>query len=504
VEWIVTSSWYANERYAAVRTGAERTYRVGRAAAELAISADGARKQQGIGAVRGGADVALKYRNLKAEAGFRTLPIEEKLFKVAGDTLTVTGGVLSAIALPTMAKKTATSFQELKTLIHDPTATTDARLNKVEEMSRAGAGTIFATQGVVAGAKGTIGIMARSEGIARVVSKVSEGPLMKFVGSPLGKALNILLPVADGAVLVGELIATRRTFLDPAATGSSKLRKVLDLSLAGVKVAFWCLPGAKALKSLYTIASFGQLMLTLRDYWPQIQPNIVKVAKAVGWGIVHPIEAMGKIAEGTVKGVGWVFQKGAQLVGWTASKILHPVETWNNAWTEISAWGRAYYEATNRQVSSWFQKPVPGQAPAPQLAFNAPAPVAPMPYAPAPTAPVPAVPAPMAPAPAVPAASAPAPVVVAQAPAVAPAPPPVAPPPPPPAPAPAAPPAPAPAPAPMLADATTAPAAPVAPAPAAATPAVAVASVPAAPVVMAETDALARIRQAAANAAASA
>ena len=353
----LTSSWYSNEKMASVRAGADKTFRVTRAAAELAISADGARRQQGVGAVRGGADVALKYRNLKTEAGLRTTPMEEKLFRLAGDTMTVTGGVLSAIALPTMAKKTATSFRELSALIHDPTATADARLDKVEALTRAGAGTIFSAQGVVMGAKGVIGIVSRNEGIARVVSTASNGKFMKFVGSPLGKALNILLPIADGAVLIGEAIATRRAFNDPTATTSNKLRKVLDLSLATVKVAFWMLPGAKALKTAYTIASFGQLALTLKDYWPQIQPNIVKVAKAVGWGVTHPIEAMGEIAQGAVSAVGWTGSKLAALGGWTWDKVSNPVRTWNNMWTEISTWTRAYAQATGQQVGAWFGKP---------------------------------------------------------------------------------------------------------------------------------------------------
>ena len=480
----MSSTWYSNEKYANVRQGAQRTYRVTKAAAELAISADGARRQQGVGAVRGGADVTLKYRNFKSEAGLRTTPMEEKLFRLAGDTLTVTGGVLSAIALPTMAKKTATSFRELSTLIHDPSATADARLDKVEELARSSAGTIFSAQGVVMGAKGTIGILSRSEGVARVVSTVNNGKFMRFVGSPLGKALNILLPIADVAVLVGETIAARRTFNDPAATGSQKLRKVLNLGLAGVKVAFWVLPGAKALKTAYNIASFGQLALTLKDYWPQIQPNVVKVAKAVGWGILHPFQAAGKIAEGTLKGVGWVASKVGAFAGWAWDKLSHPAQTWNTLWTEVSTWTRAYTQATGRQISHWFGRdPLAPAQPGTQIAYTPPVQPGVVP------APAPAVP----PSPADPYAVAASPAVPADPDALAAAPPTAAPPPPPPAPAPAPP---APAPAPLLA---ATPTVPVPQAPAAAPAALD------APVVAQATptpDPLAQIRQAAEAAAA--
>lgn len=440
-------TWNSQERFSYVRTGVDRTYRVTRAAAELAISADKVRRQQGVGAVRGGSDVALKYRNFKTEAGWKVNPLEEKAFRLAGDAFTVTGGILSAIALPTMAKKAATSFTELKALIHDPTATADARLNKVEELARASGGTIFAAQGVVMGTKGTIGILSRAEGVARVVTKVTEpsGKFMRFLGTPFGKVLNVLLPIADATVLVGELIATRRAFSDPNDTATHRARKVLDLGLATIKTAFWIFPQARFLKAAYGIASFGQLALTIKDYWPQIKPNAVKVAQAIGWGVTHPIEAVGAIVTNTVKGIGWVGAKLGSALAWTADKVMHPVTTWNNAWTEVSAWMRAYYDGKAQQIGSIFNRQgvpgVPGQ-PQPQIAYAPTAPVAPIavPSFPAVIAGLPAVQPSVQPAAYAPAA-APLPMMVA----AAPPPPPVAPPPPPPAPVPA------PAPAPMLA-----------------------------------------------------
>jgi hypothetical protein len=435
----------SSDRFAGVRTGVHKTYRVSRAVADLAVTADRTRQQQGVGVFRGGSDTAMKYRNLKTELGWQVSPLEERAFLLAGDVFTVSGGVLSAIALPALGKKSATSFTELQALIHDPTATANARLDKVEELARSSGGTIFAAQGVVAGTKGTIGILSRAEGVATVVSRVSDPStkFMRFFGTPFGKVLNVLLPVADAAVLAGEVIATRRAFSDPTNTASNRARKVLDLSLATLKTSFWLFPQARLLRSAYDLASFGQLALTLRDYWPQIQPYAAKTSQAFAWGIANPIQAVGAIVTGTVTGFGWVAQKLGSAVAWTADKALHPGRTWNNTWNEVSAWMRAYYDGKAQQVGGIFNRygvpGLPGQAPA----MVAAAPGAPG-YAPAAPAYAPAVPgyAPAIPQAAIPAV---APIQVASLP---PAPVPA---PPPPAPAPAPPPAPALAPAPLLA-----------------------------------------------------
>ncbi|MEB3327714.1 MAG: hypothetical protein VKQ33_00610 [Candidatus Sericytochromatia bacterium] len=314
--------------YSQLRHSAERSYRVGRAAAELAVSAGNAHRANGVGVVRGSADVALKYRKLKTEAGLRTHPMEEGLFRLAGDTATVSGLVLSGIALPAMARKTATSFQELRTLLDDPTATASARLDKIEQLTRAGAGTIFSAQGVVVGTQGTVGILSRSEGIARLSGRVGQTSVVQAIGKPLGVVLRVLLPVADLGVLVGEAIATRRAFLDPGASGWQRVRKVVDLSLATLKASFWLLPAARPLKATYAAASFGQLLLTLRDFWPTVQPALQRAGQAAVWAVGHPGEAVRAVGQGVAGGL---LAAGAALVtagqvGWRW--VSQPAATW--------------------------------------------------------------------------------------------------------------------------------------------------------------------------------
>jgi hypothetical protein len=314
--------------YNHLRSSAERSYRVSRAAAELAVSAGNVQRSNGVGVVRGSADVALKYRNLKSEVGLGTHPVEEGLFRLAGDTATVSGLVLSAIALPAMARKTATSFQELRTLLDDPTATAAARLDKIEQLTRAGAGTIFSAQGVVVGTQGTVGILSRSEGIARLATRAGQTPVVQAIGKPLGVVLKVLLPVADLGVLVGEAIATRRAFLDPGASGWQRARKVVDLSLATLKAAFWLLPAARPLKAIYAAASFGQLLLMLRDFWPTVQPALQRAGTTTVWAVRHPGEAVRAMGQGIVGGLraagSAVVVAGRTAWGW----VSQPAATW--------------------------------------------------------------------------------------------------------------------------------------------------------------------------------
>jgi hypothetical protein len=321
-----------------VRTSARRTYHVSRAAADLALTAGRAHQQRGVAAWGSSASVALKYKKLKSAAGFQTTPVEERLFRLAGDVATVSGGILAAVALPAMAKKTATSFRELTDLIHQPTATAEARLDKLEEMARSTAGTVFSAQGVVVGAKGTIGILSRSEGVARAAASVGNSRWFQLVSSPFGRVLNVLLPVADVAVLVGESIATRRTFLDPSASGWNKSRKLLDLSLATLKTAFWLLPAARPLKALYAGASFLQLGLALRDFWPTVQPALENAARGTLWAVAHPIQAtraLGNEVNQRLQGLGATVGRGLSAV-WGV--VSHPRAVWTQITTTLSSW----------------------------------------------------------------------------------------------------------------------------------------------------------------------
>lgn len=269
------------------------------------------------------------------QASAKTLPARDKLFQLAGDTVTVAGTALSAIALPEMAKKTKTSYQELRATLVDPNATTDQQLDKTEALVRSGAGTIFTTQGLVTGLKGVGGIVSRNRTMGEVLTKVGQSKITRFVTGPAGKVLKVAMPVADGAVFVGEAIAMRRTLRDPNATFSQKARKALDLGLASIKAGSYFIP---QLKALYGVASFGQLGLTLYDFQKEMGPKLKVAAQKAWWGITHPVQGLraagawaGRTVSGAVTGV-------AKGVAWLGGKLLSPIESLKKLGAELNLW----------------------------------------------------------------------------------------------------------------------------------------------------------------------
>jgi hypothetical protein len=350
----------------------------------------------------GYAKVSSTYHSSSAaKAVVATQGARDKVIRTAGDVVTVAGLGLSAASLPGLAQKTVTSFSELGTLVHDPNATTDQRLDKLEELTRSGAGTIFATQGVVNGVKGVGGILTRSKTIANIFTKIGESPISKFVTSPIGKALGVLLPIADGGVFIGEAIATRRTFEDPNATESQKARKVLDVSLAGLKTAFWIFPQVRLLRSIYSLAGLGQLGLTIWDMRTEMLPKIKHAATVAAWGVTHPVQA--------AKAIGTTVGNAASTAGhWIWDKVSHPGQTAANLTSEAKLWFNNLFNKSRTAVAGWFgptgaptQQPLVAQVPAAPVVPVVPtAPVAPVaaasvvaaPAAPVTTAPVAAAP----------------------------------------------------------------------------------------------------------------
>lgn len=341
----------------------------------------------------------------------KTVPVQNRVFGYASDVVTVAGLGLSAIALPEMAKKTAASARELATMFDDPTATTAQKLDKVETLTRSAAGTIFSAQGVYMGVKGTTSIISRFKPIGNLFAKLGDAKFLGFMKTnPVGRALGALLPIADGAVFIGEAIATNRTFKDPLATPEQKARKALDLGLAGIKTAFWILPGARFLKTAYAAASYGQLGLTLWDFRKTLGPKIVSAVKTLGWGITHPKEGIAALGQGIKNFAVGAFTKTGSALAWLFQRAAHPVETWNTLVKGANAINQTVKTPPSSTAGPIDQGPVPVMpvGPIQPDAFAPQTPVVNAPVVNAPVAPVPATPVveapvtPVAPVPAAP------------------------------------------------------------------------------------------------------
>ena len=368
------------EQRAIARERARRSIETARAAAELAISADNARRADGVARLRGSADVVLKYRNVKSKAGLQVSAPEERVLSVAGDVFTVSSTVVSAIALPGFAQRAATSFRELRTMIHDNAYNTDQRLAKLEELARSSAGTVFSAQGVVVGGAGTLNILRRRPNIAPRIDAFEQGWLMRTVGAPVWRVMKFLLPIADFAVLTGEMIATRRVFMDPTSTVRQRTRKTIDISLATLKMSLWMLPGLPVLRTAYNWASMGQLGLIMLDYRDMLRPHFIRTLQGALWAITHPAEAMGQALLWTTQTIGKAVQFTVGAIGAVLKTIIHPVATWNAATSAIAPWYRAYVVGTGQKMGIW-KSPQPSLAPIPPATnpYGQPLPPTPLP-----------------------------------------------------------------------------------------------------------------------------
>lgn len=412
-------------RLAAARAGVSRGGKIAYDALDFGVAA---KNVYGSGSrlegINNGSVAVTKYKQLKSDIGLRNGTWEEDAFARAGDVANVSGMVISAIALPKLAQQTVTSFKELSTVIHDPNATTDQRLDKLEATTRAGAGTIFSAQGVVLGAKATSDILARHRGMATVLSKVSEGKITRMFTSPVGKVFNALLPVADGAVFVGELIATRRVFKDPTATSGTKAREVLNLGLASMKVAFWMLPGVAWLREAYAFANFIQLGLSLYDFQKTMAPHFKTAFQDTVWGIQHPAQALAAVTQAAGRGLAAVGHAVTATLGWLGSKLSNPAQTLQNAKTETSTWYNGLLGKGRQIVSTYWPGQNASQAPT-QVAYAPQASTMSVPPAftgtvPAVPSAAPALPSALPPAPVPPAIPAPVPAPILATPAPAP------------------------------------------------------------------------------------
>ncbi|HEY9720607.1 MAG TPA: hypothetical protein V6D47_01250 [Oscillatoriaceae cyanobacterium] len=281
----------------------------------------------------GYARLSSKVRGSAAAVGYdKTQSAQDKFFSAAGDVATVAGLGLSAVALPGLAQKTVTDAKALGTVLHDPAATQSQRLDAVKNVSQDTAGSIYSADGVYIGLKGTTAILSRSKTIGSMLDSFSNSRLLSFLKyNPVGKLFGMLLPIADGAVFVGQAISTKDTFENPTATESDKLKSVLQMGLATIKLSFWIFPDVAWLKQAYSLANFGQLALVIWNMRKTIVPKMVNTAKAIGWGVMHPIQAFHNICHAVATGASTAVQKAGTALSWLFGKAMHPVQTFDQA-----------------------------------------------------------------------------------------------------------------------------------------------------------------------------
>ena len=336
-----------------------------------------------------------------------------RLMKAAEVGGSAAGLTLSAIAFPKMIDAVGESYQQLHTAFKDENATESQRLGAVADFGRATASTIQTVEGMRLSFS-TLGRVAQeSRLLGPAATKVASTRLIRFSSTALGKAMGVLMPIADVGLFAANGVKAWQTLKDSNATFGAKARSILAVGLDGLKLATYLLPMTQSLRMAYLGASIASMSLSLWDFGHQIAPTVKKVGAAFVEAVMDPKQAAQKVANAAQEGVMTVVRgvKAAASAVWNA--LSNPAEAFSNAKEKVEGMvegGREVVETLGEAARFVDRKagegimnirqkfsgapeapaaPVEPTVPVVPAAPEAPAPVAPVaPVVPVPTAPV--------------------------------------------------------------------------------------------------------------------
>ena len=85
------------------------------------------------------------------------------------------------------------------------------------------------------------------------------------IGSGIMKVVNVVLPIADTVSLVANTCNAVKVFKDKSSRFIDKVKAVFTVALDAVKVAFWVCPPVRFLRTLYQVATAGQIGVTFYE-----------------------------------------------------------------------------------------------------------------------------------------------------------------------------------------------------------------------------------------------
>lgn len=254
-----------------------------------------------------------------------------RLMKAAEVGGSAAGLTLSAIAFPKMIQAVGTSYQKLHASFEDPNATEAERLGAVADLGRATASSIHAVEGMRLSFSTLSRVASESRLLGPAVSKVASTRLIRFSSTALGKAMGVLMPIADVGMFAANGVKAWQTFQDPSAGFGAKARSILAVGLDGLKLATYLLPMTQGLRMAYLGASIVSLGLSTWDFGHQMAPTVKKLGAAFVDAVTDPKQALSKVANAAQEGVMTVV-RGAKAVAsavWNA--VTHPVQSLSSA-----------------------------------------------------------------------------------------------------------------------------------------------------------------------------
>ncbi|MNR89292.1 hypothetical protein D3C72_202570 [compost metagenome] len=254
-----------------------------------------------------------------------------RLMKAAEVGGSAAGLTLSAIALPKMVSAVGTSYQNLHTSFQDPNATEAQRLGAVADLGRATASTVHAVEGMRLSFSTLGRVATESRLLGPAATKIASTRLIRFSGTALGKAMGVLMPIADVGMFAANGVKAWQTLNDSSASFGAKARSILAVGLDGLKLATYLLPMTQGLRMAYLGASIASMSLSLWDFGHQIAPTVKKMGAAFVDAVMDPKAAMTKVANAAQEGVMTVVRgvKAAASAVWNA--VTHPMESLSKA-----------------------------------------------------------------------------------------------------------------------------------------------------------------------------
>ncbi|HBN08972.1 MAG TPA: hypothetical protein DD435_10105 [Cyanobacteria bacterium UBA8530] len=273
--------------------------------------------------------------------------------------------VLSAVSLPSLLVSTKKNFNKLMDTVEDPDASLVQMADALGETARAGAGTVYAVQGLEASFVGITHALKRSEKVAHLLAKaegsvIVNNPLVAFSKSTFGKILNFLLPIADVGIALADTMKAYHTFHDPDADFGAKARSTLDVGLDLIKVLTYLIPQARAMRYAYIGASFAQMGLATWDFARMMKPTATKVSAAFVDAFSHPGATIKAIGNAAQEGIMRVKKMIDSSVEWVENLFENPKETIDNIEKSAIAFEHRLLDGS-RKVLAKVQKTLKGE-----------------------------------------------------------------------------------------------------------------------------------------------
>ncbi len=234
------------------------------------------------------------------------------------------GIIVGGMALPGLVSGTIAAGKKFGKLLDDPKATQGQKLEGLANTTRGAAGVIYAASGIDSGIA-TLGQVASSvKALAPAVEAVAANPVVHDVGTILGDAFKVLLPIADAGTMVADGVTFKDKIEDPKASFGDKAKAFLAVSLDTAKVATYFFPATEGVRMAYLVASLGQMGFAMGDLSKTLIPEAVQTAGHLLDDAAHPVQSFHAVESDASKAASWLGQEFKGLVQGVGRALGNP------------------------------------------------------------------------------------------------------------------------------------------------------------------------------------